>query len=263
MNIALYYYSGAGNTKFITQHLRTKLIANNHTVKLLKITKRSIETPIQNVDLYIIGFPVYDFSAPKLVSNLIQNLKPDLKPIAFLSTKAFLSADAIQELSELAKPLGFTTVATLDLVMPGTDALAFAATKGSRTERVIKYFHSRKIGKKLNRFIARIEKNCEIKISKKWYSYLAVLIPKRTKKAVHNQYSKYIPEFHVLSEICTSCMLCVNNCPQENIRFEENIKFGENCDMCLKCLHNCPVEAIQIGTMTEGKARYNKVGIKI
>ena len=262
MNIALLYYSGAGNTKFIAKNIFRKLKDKSHNVEMLEITSKPIKLSEQ-IDTYIVGFPVYDLSAPKLVKNLILNLDAENKSIAFFCTKAFLSADSIKELSDISKSKGLTTVSKLDLFMPGTDALAFFAKQNSRTERILKLFHSRKIGKKIDKFISKIEKGKKRIISKKWYSYLSFLIPAKSKEAFHNQYSKQIPDFHALNDVCTKCMLCVKKCPLRNIKFEDGIKFGLNCDMCLKCLHHCPVQAINVGDKTNGTVRYKKVEIKL
>ena len=45
---------------------------------------------------------------------------------------------------------------------------------------------------------------------------------------------------------CTSCGLCWENCPQQNIKQKENGRpgFGFNCIMCMRCIYNCPEQAI-------------------
>ncbi len=262
MKISLYYYSGAGNTKFITDKLIKQLIAKQHSVNCTRINNRNISLIDRNSDLILIGFPVYDLSAPELVQLLLKNIDSLNKPIAFFCTKAFLSVNAILELVEISETKGMKAVAAQDFYMPATDALALFAKKNSRTEKILKSFHSRNIDKKLTKFINRIEKGEKLKIAKKWYSYLAFLIPEKTKKSFHNQYTKYIPEFYSIKDICIECMLCVKGCPRENIRFDEGIKFGLECDMCLRCLHHCPVDSIQLGSFTKGTVRYKKVEIK-
>jgi len=263
MKISLFYYSGAGNTEFIAKLLMQKLKDKLHQVNMIRINSKSIIDFEQNADLYIIGFPVYDLSAPELVQYLVKNIEPSNKPIAYFCTKAFLSVNAILELVDVSNSKGLRSIATQDFYMPATDALALFAKKNSKTEKVLKYFHSRHIGKKLEAFISRVEKGRELRIPKKMYSYLAFLIPKNTKKAFHDQYTKYIPQFYSQNDICINCMVCVKGCPRENIRFENGIKFGLNCDMCLRCLHHCPVDSIQLGNFTNGTVRYNKVEVKI
>jgi ferredoxin len=45
---------------------------------------------------------------------------------------------------------------------------------------------------------------------------------------------------------CTSCGICVANCPEKNIRFnsKNKPKFGLHCLMCMRCIYNCPESAI-------------------
>jgi len=257
--VSILYYSGAGNTKFIAKNIRLQLEALSYNVKFTNINSKTVQNIVFNEDIYIVGFPVYDLSAPKLVQEFVEIIKDRNKPIAYFCTKAFMSVNSIYELKQISDKNGLKTVASLDLFMPATDALALFAKKNSKTEKILKSFHSKRINNKIKKFISHIERNKEKKISKKWYGYLSFLIPKKTRKSFHDQYTKYIPMLHSIDNLCNQCMLCVNNCPRENIRFEEAIKFGLNCDMCLKCLHHCHTEAIQLGEYTKGNVRYNKV----
>lgn len=263
MNIVLLYYSGAGNTKYIALNIFKRLNKRGHHVDISRITNAPLEIPNKEIDLFIVGFPVMNMEAPRLVEETIKHLNAKDKPIAYFCTKAIFSSEAIHHLSEMSTQRELRTVAKLDLYMPATDALAFIAKKGSKTEKALKFFHSRNIGKKLNHFIKKAERGKRITISKKWYTYLSFLIPQKSKESINNQFTKYIPDFYVQNESCVQCMLCVHNCPEKNITFEDKIKFGTNCDMCLKCLHHCPTDAIQIGNMTIGKARYNEVKVPI
>ena len=263
MRIGLYYYSGAGNTKFIAKALAKKLKVLDHEVLMLRITDKHAQTFEQNVDLFIVGFPVYDLSAPSSVRTLVNNLQISTKPIAFFCTKAFASADAIRELSLVAISKNMTTVGRKEFYMPGTDLLGMFAKKGSKTETIAKFFHSRHIGKKLDRFIHKIEQQKRQRIARKWYVYLSPLIPKKWKQSFHDQYSRFVPQFFSQPDICIECMKCVKECPRDNIRFDEVIKFDLNCDMCLHCLHHCLVDSIQVGDFTKGTVRYTKVDIPL
>jgi len=263
VKISLLYYSGAGNTKFIAKALAKKLKEENHEVKLSKVTDSFAQNFDQDFDLVIIGFPVYDLTSPLSVRALVNNLNVSNKPIAFFCTKAFASADAILELTQITKKKGMKNIAKIEFYMPGTDMLGMFAKKDSKTERVVKFFHSRNIGSKLDQFIKKIERVEIDSFSKKWYVYLAPLIPKKWKDAFHNQYNRFVPKFFSIDDRCIECMKCVKGCPRENIQFDEGIKFELNCDMCLHCLHHCPSDSIQVGKFTEGTVRYNRVEFKI
>jgi len=261
LDISLYYYSGAGNTKFIAKKIRKGLNKHGHQVHFVKITDQTV-TEVKRGDAYIVGFPIYDLTSPQLVKDLITNLHDQHKPISFFCTKAFASADAMKELYELSTRQHLSTISTMEVYMPGTDALVLFAAPNSVTEKVLKFFHSRNIDKKVDRFIMKVSQNKPQRvIRQKWYTYLSFLIPQKTKEAFHAQYTQYIPEFYSQTDLCIECMKCVNECPRDNIRFDDYIQFDLNCDMCLHCVHHCPVESIQIGDFTQGHVRYRKVDI--
>ena len=260
MIISLFYYSGAGNTKFIAKEINAHFKKLNYKINFVKITSSSI-VDIKSSNLYIVGFPVYDITSPQLVKDLVNNIKDKNKPIAFFCTKAFASGESIRELYEIANKKNLQTVAKMEFYMPGTDALVFFAKLDTWSEKILKFFHSRNIDKKVDKFISNILKNKTIKIKQKWYTYLSFLVPQKIKDSFHAQYTKYIPQFYSQTDICIECMRCVKECPRNNIRFDEYIKFDLNCDMCLHCVHHCPTESIQIGNFTQGNVRYKKVDL--
>ena len=52
-------------------------------------------------------------------------------------------------------------------------------------------------------------------------------------------------------EICIGCGDCVNSCPMDVIRMEEEtgkavIRYGEDCMICDQCALDCPVDAITV-----------------
>jgi Pyruvate/2-oxoacid:ferredoxin oxidoreductase delta subunit len=265
MKLLLWYYSGAGNTEFIARRLSERLAEQAFEVTTRRITVQTIKSAGQDDSLLVIGFPVYDLKPPDLVRALINSLRPGQRPVAWFCTKALLSADSIRSLMDLAQNKGFFTIATAEYMMPATDMLAVAAKKGSLTEKIIKFFHSRHLDKKLDVFTSMIIQQNPVKFPKrKWYLPLERVIPNSIKQSFHGQYIKFRPLLHSIPERCEECMQCVKACPRENIRFEGTIKFGSTCDFCLRCFHHCPTESIQIGDLTEETVRYNlrNAGIK-
>jgi len=116
LKIAIYYYSGAGNTKFIVNKINRQLKELQHETNLVKITNNSILN-VKNYDTYIVGFPIYDLTSPQLVKDLLANIKDRNRPISFFCTKAFASGESIKELSELSNKHNLQTIATMELYM--------------------------------------------------------------------------------------------------------------------------------------------------
>jgi len=53
------------------------------------------------------------------------------------------------------------------------------------------------------------------------------------------------------NDLCTGCGICVNSCPMDVIRMDEEskkavIKYPEDCMLCLYCEYDCPVHAIYV-----------------
>ena len=54
-------------------------------------------------------------------------------------------------------------------------------------------------------------------------------------------------------ELCNGCGICVNSCPMDVIRMDEEknkaiIKYQEDCMLCEFCVLDCPVEAIYVSS---------------
>jgi len=55
------------------------------------------------------------------------------------------------------------------------------------------------------------------------------------------------------AELCNGCGICVNSCPMDVIRMDEEgkkaiIKYPEDCMLCGWCEEDCPENAISIIT---------------
>ena len=52
-------------------------------------------------------------------------------------------------------------------------------------------------------------------------------------------------------ELCNGCGICVNSCPMDVIRMDEEgkkaiIKYPEDCMLCEFCVHDCTENAIYV-----------------
>ena len=60
------------------------------------------------------------------------------------------------------------------------------------------------------------------------------------------------------NEKCTSCGICKDVCPVNNIELEEGKpQWQHRCQQCLACINFCPEEAIQFDTKSVNMGRYH------
>ncbi len=55
----------------------------------------------------------------------------------------------------------------------------------------------------------------------------------------------------LISEMCTGCRICVDICPEDVLRFNEDerksyIAYPQDCVACLVCEYFCPVNCIEV-----------------
>ena len=259
MRILLLYYSGAGNTKFISNLIENKLIEKNHIVNSIKITEKGVNLLDNNFDVLFLGFPVIFRDAPKLIYKIFEKLSGENRPIMVFTTKGLYSGNALKYIHKISIDNKFIPVGFLDILMPGTDLLTYVIKENSFAEKIFINMHSSNINRKIDKFLLKMEKNKTIKkIYTKWYTLFDNLIVKKMEIKADNDHKDWIGKFNVNKENCIQCMKCINNCPRENIKLNNGIKLGMNCDVCLYCINNCPKYAINIAQNTIGKIKYSE-----
>ena len=263
MNIQLLYYSGAGNTKFITNIIEKSLIKKNHNVKSIRITENSIMSLENDFDVLYLGFPIIFRDAPKLVYKVLEKLPGKNRPIMIFSTKGLYSGNAFKYIHKKSLNNNYIPIGFINLLMPGTDLLTSVVKENSFSEKLFTKIYNRNIVKKINKFIEKMEKNKPIKkVYTKWYTIFDNLIVKKIEIKVDNDHKDWIKDFTVNNEKCNQCMKCINGCPRNNINLKNGITFEMNCDVCLFCINNCPNHAINISDKTVGKLKYSEEKIQ-
>lgn len=59
-------------------------------------------------------------------------------------------------------------------------------------------------------------------------------------------------------ELCNGCGICVDDCPTDVIRFDEEsqkayIAYENDCGVCFLCSDDCPTAAIKVTSLTPRK----------
>jgi ferredoxin len=207
-----------------------------------------------------LGFPVYFRDVPELVYKALDKLSGNNRPIMVFFTKGLYAGNVFKYIYKKSIENNFIPIGFLNLLMPGTDLLTSVIKENSFGEKIFTNIRSKNINKKINKFIAKMDKIKPIKkVYTKWYTFFDNFIVKPIELKVDNAHKDWIKKLNVNTEKCTQCMKCVNNCPRNNIKINNGIVIiGINCDVCLYCINNCPKYAINISQDTVGKIKYSE-----
>ena len=87
-NVVIYYFSGTGNTLFISELYKKNFLLKGMSVDLKPIEDIKIISSQNKYDLLTIAFPVHAFKAPKLVEKFVTNLPKTTtnKPVLLLAS---------------------------------------------------------------------------------------------------------------------------------------------------------------------------------
>ncbi len=152
------YYSGAGNTEYITNKFEDVINRRGNEVNVERITLNNHNALNSEFDILGIGFPIHFRSTPELVSNTLRQINGQNRSIFFYCTKGLYSGNAMRDIILLAKEQKFVPQGYIEFYMPGIDALILYAKKHSISERMLKAMHTRNITGKIERFADCIQK---------------------------------------------------------------------------------------------------------
>ena len=259
MRILLLYYSGAGNTKFIANLIEKTLLKENHVVKSIRKTEKSISTLDNDFDVLILGFPIIFRNAPELVYKSLENLSGEKRSILVFFTKGLYSGNTFKLIHERAVKKGFSVKGFLNLYMFGMDLLTYVIISGTFIEKLYLKVYSKNIYSKIKKFLDKMHEGREIKkVYTKWYTFFDELVVKPLEIKADNKHKDWIKGFNTNENLCIQCMKCVEGCPRSNIEYKGKITFGHTCDVCLFCINNCPKMAINIYTKTINKVKISE-----
>ena len=196
-------------------------------------------------------FPSYYGNLPRIVRSFVENL--EIKSGAYIFTVVTMGGfgqGSIAALESLLKKKGL-------LLDYGRGILAPA-------NYIIMYNPMEKRKVKLNKVDLKIRQiSTEIAAGKK-----SVKAFKFTANNLYRNIESLDEKFLTLDS-CTGCGQCVKICPAGNITLEREksgkplICWLHKCERCVACISWCPAGAIQYGSITVDRNRYQNPEIKI
>lgn len=235
--ISLYFFSGTGNTLWVSKIFAEEMRKYGAETKILPLPC----PPPENIDgdtTLCIAFPVYSQTAPPFICDWLRSLPETKKgtPVIMISTLAGFSGLVKGPFYYLLRKKGYNPLAVREFIMPPN------------------YFH--KYGEYRNSQIKGRAKLAIADFAKdiaegnsKWPwrpSFLNILQFIVQKMFRHGGTGWLGKGFKADKTRCTKCGLCVNLCPVDNISFTGDGYpiWNRKCQQCLRCITYCPTGAI-------------------
>ena len=262
MKASFYYFSGTGNSLYISKKLKEEMEQeagkNNQglegesleisIVPIQKVIKhKSIE---DQSDMVGIIYPTYFLDTPNVVKEFAKKLRLNENCYLFLyANYGETLGNALYNLNQI-----FTKqrlLANYEVVLP--DNSIIFETKKSAIPKMLESAE-KTIKEHAKEIYARVI------TEKSSYHFGYHMVTKVMKPLARVGMGFY--NMKVNPATCNGCGMCEKICPMNNIHMEAkktNVKspiFENHCESCFACMHMCPKEAIRYASMSKKKTDY-------
>lgn len=248
MKILIFYFSGTGNTKWVTEYFSACLNNRSYNVVLHEISTDTLSMDINDFDIIGIAHPIYGADMPPIVYHFLEsNSQIKDKVQLIISTFGYVNAFGYFAEKKFFKNIKwyfnikmFNNISTPKLKI----RIIEPKKRISKKEKLKK-----KIESKL-KFIITDKKHID---GIRPYIIPGIFIRRFFKNEIANHYK----DFSVSKKLCKNCNICINQCPTESITIKDNnFIFSDTCTACMRCYNICPKNAILINKQFASSEEY-------
>ncbi len=266
MNTEIFYFSGTGNSLFISRELQ-KRISNSKLIPIVSLLNKSIiET---SADVIGVVFPLQGPTFPNAVKQFLEKIKfrPDSYIFA-IATRGGTTSRIRQEINKILKKKNKILNSNFSITMFNNDPKLLnkenknyefhIPTKDELVKKEIE------ISNKLDliKGIILKKENYNEKDNDYYFKYNFIL-EKIILFAIKLMESKSIKNYFYVDSKCKSCGICERVCLSNRIKTIDKKPVWDDkilCYMCYSCLNFCPTESIQINSKWYMKSYTTKQG---
>jgi ferredoxin len=239
--INIVYYSGTGGTERVAKCFEMEFQKDGYNVALHRITVNSKFDLVKGEQLLLL-YAVHASNAPDLVYKWIDSIE-EVKDVTAAVVSVSGGGEIIPNTACRVKPIrklekkGYLVKYEKMFVMPSNVGVA--------TKKPLAQILFEILPKNVRTGVDYIEGGTECRtkpfLVDRFFSGVGGL-----EKYGARSFGKRIK----VSDVCTGCGWCVENCPAGNIKlYLGKPEFGGACHMCLGCIYGCPVKALEPGIL--------------
>ena len=242
-HIALFYFSGTGNTEIIARLLGDEFKMRGICADAFKIetilSSPSRDLFFDDIEKYEhlgMGYPIHALNAPRIFFDFIKILPSIPTKNTFIfkcSGDPFLKGGSTSMVQTRLERKGYSVSYERLFVMPANVFISYP-------ESLVKQLYDAAC-KKAKTMVEEILNGTRRLQENDWF----LDIVSRAFSMLEGKGARYMGKDFRVSESCTLCGICIDNCPTGNI-YRENtmIRFHSRCLLCLRCIYKCPENAI-------------------
>jgi len=237
--IGIFYFSGTGNTKAVTDILATSFKEQGCAVDAIAIDemlKTNINVEMGKYDIAGFGYPVHAFNAPRIFFEFL-TLLPDgdqKKTFVFKSSgDPFMNGGSTVLVRKALHEKGYIVSSERLFVMPANVLVRY------RDPLIKQLFNTavrrgKTMVKEILLDVPRLQKNTLFS------TYITAAF-----SALESFGARFFGKNLYVTDSCNLCGICISNCPTNNItKQKEHIRFHSKCTFCMRCIYSCPPNAI-------------------
>ena len=245
------YFSGTGNSEHVALKIAEHI--GDEVLNLFDRIRGKDYGEICSDRPFVIVYPTYGWRMPRILQDYLE--KTPLKgasEIYFVSTCGDSIGNMEKYLEGLCGKKQLKNMGCAQVVMPENYIAMFEVPDEKRAALIVK-----KADKLVKSVADKIVQGSRISKTK-------ITLVDRLCSSVVNPvfYGMFVSAKKFYStEKCISCGKCEQVCPLNNVVLEEGRpKWGKECTHCMACICKCPAQAIEYGSKSQGKPRYQCPG---
>ena len=255
MKTTIYYFTGTGNSLKIAKSLSEKL-DECELVPIAKVWEDDhLASSTEKVGFV---FPLYWAGLPKIVYDFLSKIELTKSNYFFavVTNAGDINNTPLYQIETILNAKSKALNAGFYIKMPNNYIIGFDV----HSEAHQKEFFEEAI-KNIETIYKTVENN-ENNLGKAIFEKRRIKSEKFNKGFRDNVYGS--DKSFYAEDSCTSCGICVNVCPVNNITLEEGRpRWQHKCQQCLACINFCPEKCIQFGDKTLKTQRYHHPEITV